>query len=314
MNTTLTRRAAALAALLALALTACASNKPALGEADALDRRRDGALAVFLDRKVTDSLDTSKNDSVDWKYVDVNKAGEIRVAVAFDDPDRVKGEVVLRDTFGAVIERQRLTAARGLYAFAPINAVRGRYYIEIAADSGASVYTVGVLFEEPDLGRFFAEGGRSPGQGLTPAPRPRATGGAGGGGRANPPKPEETAPEETTPAAQADPGGGEPPPTEGAAVVTPPPTPPPEDPDAGSITVNGSIQRLTPLDEGGTMLAIVINGEYGDQIKPGTAGVINGLGARVVVRSRSGNIARAFTKIEADQLQPYKQVTFRFKP
>lgn len=299
-----------LLALLA-SLAACASNKPGLNQADVLDRRRDGALAVFLDRKVTDSLDVAKGDQVDWKYVDVNKAGEIRVAVAFDDPDRIRGEVVLRDTFGSVIERQQIGAARGLYAFSPVNAVRGRYYIEIAASSGGSVYTVGVLFEEPDLGRFFAEGSRNTGGGGARKP-PRqpggvATGPVGGGGARRPapvPDPEDNGAtgEPGAPEEKVTGEGGGPEPAQ------------PVDEEAGFITVSGSIQRVTPIDTGGTMLVIVISGAYAEQIKPGTPGVINGLGARVEVRGRSGNIARAYTKVDSEELQSYKAVTFRFKP
>ncbi len=289
-----------------LALSAgCANSKKGLGEAATLDRRRYGALVVFLDSQVTDSLDVPKGDRVDWKYVDVAKPGEIRVAVAFDNPERVGGEVVLRDTFGTVVERQRVSAARGLYAFSPVNAVRGRYYIEIAADKGASVYTVGVLFDEPDLGGFFTEKSRfsrpkNQGGGQGSARRPGNGGGGGGGGAAGRPsdRPGDK-PSATTDDPSAKPGG------EGGLEV-------PEE-GAGTLIVRGSIRRLTPVEGGGTNMVIVLGGDASPEIKSGVSGVVTGLGVRVTVRSRNGNIARGFTKAEFEELQPYKSVVFRLK-
>jgi hypothetical protein len=295
-----------LLSLLVLAPLACVTvDSPGLEKTDLLDRRRDGALAVFLNRKVTDSIDVPTGDFVDWKYVDVGQPGQIQMAIAFDSPDQVEGEVIFRDTFGKVLEKQRLTAARGLYAFSPVNAVRGRYYIEISADSGASVYTVGVLFEEPDLGKFFTESRDKD------RPRNGGGGGGGGGGKARfaaPQDPEQ--PEADPEQPPTDPASN--PAATGDPKLTPIPDPEPE-PEPETITVTGSIQRLTPLDAGGTTMAVRVDAAYIDKLPAGTTGVVNGLGATVSVRNRVGNVVICFSKLDPEQLQPYKAVTFKLK-
>ena len=53
-------------------LLACATTS---GSGAGIDRQRDGALAVFVNRKVNDSINVPDGDDVDWKFVDINKNG-----------------------------------------------------------------------------------------------------------------------------------------------------------------------------------------------------------------------------------------------
>lgn len=277
----------------ALGVGGCASQKSTLSNSDIQDQRRGGALAVFVNRKVTDSVDVGAGDHVDWKFVDVPQAGEIRAAVSFDDPQKVQGRVVLRDTFGRVVEEQKINAGKSLYAFSVVQAVRGRYFLEIFADSGASVYTVGVLYNDADLGAFFTkerkieEPVENPEPKSVVAPSPKAN-------------PVETRVKKPS--------------TRQNPQARPAPEPLPEPPeDKNTVLVRGSIQRVIPVDSGGAMVTIYISGNHSEHIKSGTAGTINGLGARVTVRSRSGNHAKAFTRVDAAELKPYKAVTFKLR-
>jgi hypothetical protein len=272
----------------ALSLPACAGNKPTLGDGDLLDGRRDGALAVFINRKVTDKISVPDGDDVDWKYCDIPRPGRIQVGVSFDTADRIEGEVVFRDSFGSILERQRIEGGRSFYEFRSVQAVRGRYYIEISGRSGASVYTVGVLFEEPELGTFFSRPVSKGPAILVDVPET----GRGAGGRA----------------------GSTSPPTEEVPLVSPSPEPPVEAEEARSaISVRGTIRRITPLEGGGSLLTILVSGADGELVRAGARGTINGLGSVVTVRRRAGQYVKAFTKTDAEALQSYKGVTFRVR-
>lgn len=268
----------------------CASSGPNLSDADKVDRQRDGALAIFIKRKVTDELDVAQGDAVDWKYVDIPRAGVMRVAVAFDNPERIEGRVTLRDNFGTVLENFAIDGGNNLYTFAPVNATTGRYYVQLEAVSGASVYTVGVLFDEPDLS-------------VSPIPD------------VAPSRPSNPGPSRPGPGPGPTPGPGPGPapvvtPTTPDPVVDPPTNTAPPEPAGVSIT--GSIRRITPLEDGGALLTVYV-GNNADKIASGTSGTINGLGAGVIVRSRNGAVVTVYTKVDADDLAPYKAVTFRVK-
>lgn len=278
-----------LAPLLAAPLTACTgaqANRPT--GADLVDKQRDGALAVFVNRKVTDQLDAESGDNVDWKFVDITRKGEMDVTVAFDDPGKVKGEVVLRDNFATVLERHRITPDRSVYTFNTVQAAKSRYYIEIAADRGGSVYTVGVSLTEPDLAGFGV-GGK-----VIEEDNPKRW--TGGGKR---PPVENTPPDKQPP----DPGPGET--MEVPIEETPPPA------EAKVWNVSGYVQRVIPVEEGGAILHIALSGKGYELIKPGATGTILQLGATVSVRSRNNSFATAFTKADAEDCRTHKNVTFQ---
>ncbi len=305
MNATTRKVCLVLVALgVTVSAAACATGEGAkLDGADRADRLRDGSMAVFLKRKVTDELDVSAGDDVDWKHVDVHTPGILDVGLSFAHPASLRAPVFLRASFGKVIERHTVQEGVNFYRFKPVNAVSGRYYVEIRATTGASVYTLGALFEEPKFvtnpvpdddpdppagnggrggrgggGGGFKSGVDNDGVGL----KPGLPDGGGGGAK--------------DPAADPD-GQTDPPPVE----------------DSGPkfITVTGAIQRITPLESGGSLLTVYVSGNGSEKIVTGAAGTINGLGARVVVRNRTGTYARAFTKIDAEDLRGYKAVTFK---
>jgi hypothetical protein len=267
-------------------LLACATTS---GSGAGIDRQRDGALAVFVNRKVNDSINVPDGDDVDWKFVDINKNGIMSVAISFDDPDRVSGEVVLRDNFATVIERRVIKAGRTFYAFEPFNAIRGRYYIEVRGLDGASVYTIGVALEEPKFGVSVIP--------VNPlAPTEDRGGGrtfkSGGGKKVEGDAKKIDSEGGTPPEADAKPeGGGD---------------------QSGTIGVSGNIRRITPVEDGGSLLTVCF-GNNGDLILAGTGGSINGLGARVVMRGRSGRCGTAYTSVESEDLVGYKAVTFSVK-
>jgi len=279
-------------------VSGCAGTSELTG-ADAVDLKRDGALAVFVNRKVTDQVNVSDGDGTDWKYVDIPRPGEMSVTVAFDSPRGVTGEVVLRDNFATVIERHELTQERSVYEFAPVQAVSSRYYIEILAESGSSVYTVGVDLAEPVLAGFGSsgsfdreglddQGGRRVGTGTRKPKEDKVT--------KNDPDPQTA----ENPDPDPTPTGGE---EEGGEEEE-------VEPAATIYTVNGYIQRVIPLDDGGTLLHIQLSGEGLELVKTGTTGKIAQIGAVVRVQRRSGSYATAVTQADAEDCKVHKNVTF----
>lgn len=295
MNTLSTGLAiAVMTSTLATAVVGCGGTEETLAGADAVDRQRDGALAVFLNRKVTDSLDRGAGDRVDWKYVDVTKPGRLQVAVAFDSPERIRGQVVLRDNFATLIERQPLSSDRSVYKFETINAVRGRYYIELEAETGGSVYTLGVGFTEPSFGEFNTAATNFD----------RVEGGSKRKGKWRPKDPATTTAAAETHTAEVDTSVTDEPVDEGGEPVE----------EVKTLTIGGAIQRVIPMaDDDGALLTIALSGSDFGALANGARGTISGLGATVVVRRRHGRVVSAYTKAEAETVKPYKRVVFTVK-
>lgn len=109
------------------------------------DAARDQAMAVFVDRTVTDRLDGQGGDHTDWKYVDVLDKGRLRIEVSVDTPENLKGaQVELTDAFGNRLDRQLVGQGQTNYVFArEVEKTPDKYYVRVFAQDGRSVYTVG---------------------------------------------------------------------------------------------------------------------------------------------------------------------------
>ncbi len=144
MNGTMIRRSAPLALLAALA--ACSANDTRLDSNSGGDAARDQAMAVFVDRTVTDRIDAPGGDHTDWKYVDVLDPGRMRIEVSVDTPEQTeKAFVELTDAFGNRLDRQLVTPGQTNYVFAKeVEEAPDKYYVRMFSQKGGSVYTVGV--------------------------------------------------------------------------------------------------------------------------------------------------------------------------
>lgn len=109
------------------------------------DAARDQAMAVFIDRTVTDRLDGQDGDHTDWKYVDVLDKGRLRIEVSVDTPENLKGaQVEMTDAFGNRLDRQLVGQGQTNYVFArEVEKTPDKFYVRVFAEDGRSVYTVG---------------------------------------------------------------------------------------------------------------------------------------------------------------------------
>lgn len=134
-----------------LALCACGSVQPQLDWASDGDQMRDRALAFFLDATADDRIEATNGDNTDWKYIDIIDPGRLRVAARVDTPERLEaGSVGLYDKFGGLIERQLIKPNQTNYVFGTrVSKVPAKYFVQVFAKSGISVYSVGADLKRP---------------------------------------------------------------------------------------------------------------------------------------------------------------------
>ena len=135
--------------LVALA-AACGTVPSNLDSSDEGDNERDRAMAIFIDRSVTDRLDGDNGDNTDWKYVDVVEAGKVKITVSLDHPESVdQGEVQLTDEFGSPLDRSLVEQNQPVYVFNQEVKKPTKFYVKIFVRHGATPYTTGAAFEAP---------------------------------------------------------------------------------------------------------------------------------------------------------------------
>ncbi len=128
-----------------LLLAGCITVGGAVDSRSEGDQARDRALAVFVDRTVTDRINGSEGDNTDWKYIDIVDPGHLRVTVSIDNPGSLKGgELSLHDEFGERLERRLVMDGQVSYVFeVDVEKVPHKYFVRVFTKEGTSVYTVG---------------------------------------------------------------------------------------------------------------------------------------------------------------------------
>lgn len=241
--------------VLLLGLAGCGSVGPNLDAASDGDEVRDRALAVFLERTITDRIEGSRGDNTDWKYIDVVDKGQLRIEVRLDTPEQVKdAEVTFHDEFGSRLERFLVIPNQENYVFSTeVEKIPNKYFVRVFSKEGTTTYSVGATLayapEPPPPTRVQAPPEPEPVY-AEPEPRPRPQ-----------PKPR---PVVRRPKPQTAP--------------TPPPQPPPQPPPAASV--NGSVTRLIPGDDGQSV-TITIRVPAGAEITKSTPGAVYRDGERL---------------------------------
>lgn len=231
MNGTGRRLALALAGA---ALAACSATDTRLDSNSGGDAARDQAMALFIDRTVTDRLDAPGGDHTDWKYVDILDKGKMRVEVSVDQPEQLgKAYVELTDAFGNRLDRQLVSQGQTNYVFTrEVETVPDKYYVRAFTEQGGSVYTVGVRLA-------YAPAPPPPPQPKIKEPEPE-------------PEPVKKQPRRRTPRTRPRP------------TPRPDPTPPPVEkppPTEEVIIVTGRVVRIIPAkDDQSVELTILLNG------------------------------------------------------
>lgn len=251
---------------LAASAAACGAVPSNLDSSDEGDNERDRAMAVFIDRSVTDRLDGDNGDNTDWKYVDVVEQGKLKITVSLDHPEALEqAEVELTDEFGSRLDRSVVESNQPVYVFDQQVRKPTKFFVKIFSRHGGTPYTVGSSLELPP-----------------PPPEPTVV--------AAPAPPPPPPMEPAIPRAKPKPGpvvvkpAGPPPPV--AA-----PTPPPAVTKVGGRVIrvipaedNGSVTISIKLDEG----AVVSVGDRGTVFKGGGESV-----GDFVITSVSGRSAQA---------------------
>lgn len=129
----------------AVALGGCGGVETKLDSASGGDAARDQAMAVFLERTVTDRVDAPNGDHTDWKYIDILDRGRLKIEVSFDTPEKLKGgEVEFTDEFGSRLDRQLVRGGQSNYVFTrEIDKVPTKFFVRVFTQEGRTVYTVG---------------------------------------------------------------------------------------------------------------------------------------------------------------------------
>ena len=253
--------------LLACALVAaCGTVPPNLDYSDEGDAERDRAMAVFIDRSVTDRLDATNGDHTDWKYVDVVEQGKLKITVSLDHPEAVElGEVELTDEFGSRLDRAVIEPNQPVYVFDQQVRKPTKFFVKVFIRHGATPYTTGATLELPP-----------------PPPEPTVVMAA-------------TAPPPPPPMDPAVPNRKPKPPVVAKPTVAAPTPAPATAAPPAAAKVGGRVIQIIPAEDNASV-TITIKLDEGAVVAPGDSGTVYKGGETVgsfTVSSVSGRSARA---------------------
>ncbi len=128
-------------------LAFAAACRPPEGETTG-DEARSGAVeirpGVLHDDKVA-----ARGDPVDFKRFQVGQVTPCTINVYWDNP-AIAAHLVLRDMFGGTVAEVTHAKGVGKDTLGPVSLKDGTFFLEIAAKSGASVYTVELFLGDPE--------------------------------------------------------------------------------------------------------------------------------------------------------------------
>ncbi len=132
--------------LLAVAMLPAGCRVPE-GEATG-DEARSGAVeirsGVLQDDKVA-----ARGDPVDFKRFQVGQVTPCTINIYWDNP-ALAARLVLRDMFGGTVAEVAHVKGSAKDTVGPVTLKDGTFFLEIAAKSGASVYTVEMFLGDPE--------------------------------------------------------------------------------------------------------------------------------------------------------------------
>jgi hypothetical protein len=148
-----TRPAAAVLALSGLALAAsCATGREDRSGADA---ERVGAAPLAIDVIIDDVVDVEAGDGTDWRYVEIDKPGQLGVQLRWDDPRSQLG-LTLVDALGKALAEGEIWENNGRQIV--FNAEDpGRYYLRVTGPdrSKRTTYSLKVSYQRLPGRRCF---------------------------------------------------------------------------------------------------------------------------------------------------------------
>lgn len=113
------------------------------------DALRSGAIQIAIEEVTNDEIYPTAGDEIDWKMLFVPSPGNITVNTFWDDPMAVFNvEIGIYDRFGIPIEVQRRDSGGATGEVKGFTPESGLHFIKVSAESGQSIYSINVRFEE----------------------------------------------------------------------------------------------------------------------------------------------------------------------
>lgn len=147
-NMPLKRLGQALCGVALLFAFACAVEKQGIDTNSGGDHKRDLAKKIPLGRTVTDRVSAPGGDHTDWKYIDIEEEGTLKVTVSVDNP-QVSGVLMILNELGEPLRRMTINAREHSYEFEDIPVEpKQKYFVKVAVSKYETVYSVGNTFEK----------------------------------------------------------------------------------------------------------------------------------------------------------------------
>ncbi len=119
------------------------------------DAFRAGAIQMELGDVTTDELYPTAGDEIDWKMVFLPSPGDIIVDTYWDAALEIFNvEVGVYDRFGIPIKKQARETGGGTGVLRTFVPESGLHYVKLSAESGRSIYSVSIKFEENPDGEY----------------------------------------------------------------------------------------------------------------------------------------------------------------
>ena len=131
-------------AIAAVTLTALAGCGPGFDESSGKDSMRGDATEIAIDAPVDDRVSADQGDHTDWKVFELAQATIVKVQIWWDNPD-VEGHLRLRGMGAGAQQTLKHKPGQKTETLGPIELDAGKWFLEIQAKGGASVYTLQVL-------------------------------------------------------------------------------------------------------------------------------------------------------------------------
>jgi hypothetical protein len=119
----------------------------------------DRTIAGALDLNVTptDTVDVAEGDSTDHRFLDLAEAGNLTLELEILDGS-MAGQLSLTDEYGSPLIDVPFGESDNVVQLRSIFLQPGRYYVRVAASTGAAQYTLSRVFvSETDLADFFTD-------------------------------------------------------------------------------------------------------------------------------------------------------------
>lgn len=112
------------------------------------DEARSGAVEIRPGVLADDHV-AARGDPVDFKRFHVGQVTPCTINVYWDNP-AIEARLTLRDMFGGTVAEVTHAKGAGKDTIGPIALRDGTFFLEIAARSGSSVYTVELFLGDPE--------------------------------------------------------------------------------------------------------------------------------------------------------------------